>query len=66
MNWKLSKTNPRLQKTLSESLGISPYFAQLLVNRDIKTPEEAQDFLFGGLSSCHDPFLMKDMEKGAA
>ena len=38
-------------------------FAQLLVNRNIKTPEAAQDFLFGGLSACSDPFLMKDMHK---
>ncbi|MFC1570516.1 hypothetical protein ACFL4E_01905 [Candidatus Omnitrophota bacterium] len=48
MIWKTHETNPRLQKVLSETLGISPLFAQLLVNRDIKTPEAAQDFLFGG------------------
>ncbi|MFH1552553.1 MAG: single-stranded-DNA-specific exonuclease RecJ [Candidatus Omnitrophota bacterium] len=61
MIWKPHKANPRLQKVLSSALGISPVFAQLLVNRDISTPEQAQDFLFGKLSSCPDPFIMKGM-----
>ena len=65
MIWKIHKTNPRLQKNLSDNLGISPLFSQLLINRNVKTPEEAQDFLFGGLTACSDPYLMKDMEKGA-
>ncbi|MFC1548590.1 single-stranded-DNA-specific exonuclease RecJ [Candidatus Omnitrophota bacterium] len=64
MYWKICEANPRLQKVLSDALGVSPLFAQLLLNRDIKTPEEAQDFLFGELSSCPDPFLMKDMDRG--
>jgi single-stranded-DNA-specific exonuclease len=64
MRWKVHENNPRLQKTLSDALGVSPFFAQLLVNRDIRTPEQAQEFLFGGLSSCADPFLMKDMARG--
>ncbi|MBD3427019.1 MAG: single-stranded-DNA-specific exonuclease RecJ [Candidatus Omnitrophica bacterium] len=66
MHWKLQNTNPRLQKVLSDALGVTPLFAQLLLNRDIRTPEQAQQFLFGGLSSCHDPFLMKDMDRGVA
>lgn len=63
MIWKPYETNQRLQKLLSDGIGISPIVAQLLVNRGVRTPEQAQDFLFGGLSSCHDPFLMKDMSK---
>ena len=63
MMWKTYNVNPRLQKVLSDNLGISPVFAQVLVNRNIRTPEQAQEFLFGGMASCHDPFLMKDMEK---
>ncbi len=61
--WKLYETNPRMQKVLSDELGISPIFAQLLINRDIRTPGEAHHFLFGSFSSCHDPFLMKDMDR---
>jgi len=66
MIWKIHETNTRLQKVLSESLGISPLFAQLLVNRNLKTPEQAQDFLFGGISACRDPFLMKDMDRAVS
>ncbi|RKY43233.1 MAG: single-stranded-DNA-specific exonuclease RecJ [Candidatus Makaraimicrobium thalassicum] len=62
--WKVYEANPRLQQVLSSNLGISPVFAQLLLNRGIRTPEQAQKFLFGRLSSCNDPFLMKDMDRG--
>jgi len=62
--WKIYDTDPRLQSVLGDKLGITPVFAQLLLNRGIKTVEQAQFFLFGGLSSCYDPFLMKDMDKG--
>ncbi|MCK5451308.1 MAG: single-stranded-DNA-specific exonuclease RecJ [Candidatus Omnitrophica bacterium] len=63
MIWKLLETNPRIQHRLSESLGISPFFSQVLINRGITQPEDAQAFLFGDLSSCSDPFLMKDMDR---
>jgi single-stranded-DNA-specific exonuclease len=65
MIWKTHDSNPRLQKTLSESLGITPLFAQILINREIRTVEQAQSFLFGDLSSCHDPRLLKDMDRAA-
>ncbi|MFH1837603.1 MAG: single-stranded-DNA-specific exonuclease RecJ [Candidatus Omnitrophota bacterium] len=63
MQLKIHNTNLRLQGILSESLGVTPLFAQLLINRGVTTPGKAQTFLFGDLSSCHDPFLMKDMDK---
>ncbi|MGB3081789.1 MAG: single-stranded-DNA-specific exonuclease RecJ [Candidatus Omnitrophota bacterium] len=66
MTWKVYESNLRLQKVLSEALGTSPILAQLLLNRNVRTPEQAQNFLFGSLSDCHDPFLMKDMEKGVS
>ena len=66
MAWKVHESNLRLQKALSEALGTSPVLAQLLLNRDIRTPEQAQNFLFGTLSDCHDPFLMKDMPKAVS
>ncbi|MDP8258336.1 MAG: single-stranded-DNA-specific exonuclease RecJ [Candidatus Aadella gelida] len=66
MKWKSNGINQRLQGVLSEALGVTPLFAQLLVNRGITTPRDAKTFLFGDLSSCHDPFLMKDMDKAVA
>ncbi len=62
--WKIYNPNLRLQELLSRELGVSPVLAQLLVNRSIKTPREAQEFLFGSLADCHDPYLMKDMDRG--
>ena len=41
----------------------NPYFLQLLVSRGIKTFEEAKAFMLPELSSLHDPFLMKDMDR---
>jgi len=64
--WKVYDPNPRLRDTLCSEMGVSPLFAQILLNRGIITPVQAQSFLFGGLSSCHDPFLMKDMDKAVA
>jgi len=61
--WKIRDANTRLQDTLSEALGVTPVFAQLLLNRNIRTPEQAKEFLFGDLGACHDPFLMKDMDR---
>ncbi len=64
--WKVLEANPRLQKVLCSELGVSPIFAQLLVNRNIRTPEQAQMFLFGELRSCHDPFLLKGMAESVS
>ncbi|MFH1797879.1 MAG: single-stranded-DNA-specific exonuclease RecJ [Candidatus Omnitrophota bacterium] len=61
MKWEVYEPNPRLQKVLAESLGVSAACAQILTNRGLTSPEAARDFLFGGLFSCVDPFLMKDM-----
>jgi single-stranded-DNA-specific exonuclease len=62
-NWNVLEPNVRLQQSISSAVGLSPLFAQLLVNRGIRTPGDAEEFLFGDISSCHDPYLMKDMEK---
>ena len=62
MKWKVSEESPRQQKVLSVDLLVSPYLAQLLINRGMTTPLEARDFLFGDLSTCHDPYSMKDMD----
>ncbi|MDA3780835.1 MAG: single-stranded-DNA-specific exonuclease RecJ [Bacteroidales bacterium] len=46
---------------LSKSLNIDKVLSCLLVNRDVKTFEEAKAFFRPQLSNLHDPFLMKDM-----
>ena len=37
--------------------------AQILVNRDIKTPEQLKDFFSASLDNLHDPYLLPDMNK---
>ena len=48
---------------LGTILNIDKNLANLLVQRDIKTYEEARAFFRPDLTSLHDPFLMKDMDK---
>lgn len=48
---------------LSKELAISRQLANLLVQRDIKTFDEARAFFRPEISQLHDPFLMKDMDK---
>ncbi len=50
-------------KALSHELGIPLEIAQILVNRDIKDPDVAYQFLYGKLDSLHDPYLMKGMKE---
>lgn len=47
---------------LSEALQCPPLVAQLLVNREVRTFDEAKNFFRPDLSQLHDPFLMKNME----
>lgn len=47
---------------LSSVLGIDTVLANILVQRNIKTFEEARTFFRPSLDDLHDPFLMKDMD----
>lgn len=51
---------------LSQELGVDNIIANLLVQRNITTFEEAESFFRPSLDKLHDPFLMKDMEKAVA
>ncbi len=48
--------------TLSKVLGVDGLIAQLLIQRGIKTYDDAKSFFRPQLSELHDPFLMKDMD----
>jgi len=48
-------------KHLAGALDVSEALANLMVQRDIRTAEEARAFFVPDLSYLHDPFLMKDM-----
>src|SRR5690606_23667445 len=49
-------------KQLQTALGTSTIIAELLINRNIETFEQARIFFRPSLDQLHDPFLMKDMD----
>lgn len=51
---------------IAEAVGVSPITARLLYNRGYDTPEKAAAFMNTNISSLHDPYLMKDMDKAVA
>lgn len=48
---------------LSQKTNYNHIITNLLLQRGINTPEEAQAFFYPSLNMLHDPFLMKDMDK---
>ncbi len=62
--WILKKQGDSNEiKHLSAALNVNMTIARLLVQRGIKTFNEAKAFFRPRLSDLHDPFLMKDMDK---
>jgi single-stranded-DNA-specific exonuclease len=55
------KADDNLVAKLAGEVGVSRALANLMVQRNIKTPGEAKAFFEPDLSYLHDPFLMKDM-----
>lgn len=61
--WRIKeKANSEQIDKLVEELNISPVQANLLLQRNINTFEEAKAFFRPSLDDLHDPFLMKDMD----
>jgi len=50
-------------KQLSKELNIDQHLANLLVQRGIRSFDQAKTFFRPSLDDLHDPFLMKDMDK---
>ncbi|HHY13070.1 MAG TPA: single-stranded-DNA-specific exonuclease RecJ, partial [Thermoanaerobacterales bacterium] len=63
--WKYNeiKEDLELETKLIRELNLPKTIAKLLVNKGIKSVEEADLFLNPKLEDLYDPFLMKDMEK---
>lgn len=60
--WEAKKPDEQIVQSLMEKLDVSSMVASLLVNRGIKTEEEARAFLYD-TNSFHDPFLLKGMDE---
>ncbi|MBO7068350.1 MAG: single-stranded-DNA-specific exonuclease RecJ [Bacteroidaceae bacterium] len=64
--WEYNAPSEADQSTalsLADSLGINPVMGTLLVNRGIRTEEEARKFFRPQLTNLLDPFLFVDMQK---
>lgn len=48
---------------LAREVGIHPALGKLLLDRNIRTPQEARHFFRPQLTELHDPFLMNDMQQ---
>ncbi|MBF0456521.1 MAG: single-stranded-DNA-specific exonuclease RecJ [Nitrospirae bacterium] len=64
--WLLKRTNQDFLEYFARELDISPLAAQVLVNRDIRTPEKAKDFLLSTIDSIGDPFGLHGMERAVS
>ncbi len=61
--WKFKEKGEQADiKHLTKELEIHPILAELLVQRGIRTPEEANAYFEPSINNLHDPFLMKDMD----
>ncbi len=55
------KGDTAVVKQLATALSVSESLANLMVQRNITSPGEADAFFNPSLDYLHDPFLMKDM-----
>jgi single-stranded-DNA-specific exonuclease len=62
--WLLKERgDERVATTLATEMAVPAAVASLMVQRGITTKKQAEDFFNPSLSSLHDPFLMKDMNR---
>jgi single-stranded-DNA-specific exonuclease len=62
-NWIIKEQSGKDEiESLRSEFNIKDCLANLLIQRSIKTKEQAQAFFYPELTQLHDPFLMKDMD----
>ena len=61
--WQYQNPDIETSLMLAAELDISPLIARLLVNRDIKTVQDAETYLYPTYADLHSPFDMADMDK---
>jgi len=61
--WLVNRTNAEYLAYLSKAASISPVFAQVLINRGIRTVSDVHDFLHPSLAGLSDPFDLPGMKE---
>jgi single-stranded-DNA-specific exonuclease len=64
--WLINRTNPEFVRYLSHAASISPVFAQVLINRGLKTTADINDFLYPSITGFSDPFKLPSMKAAVA
>lgn len=62
--WEVSESDSSSGERFARELGIHPLISLILQSRGIATCDDARKFLYPSLGDLHNPFLMKDMDKG--
>ena len=61
--WRYCKQpSPEAIEALSKQINVNPYLSSILIQRGIRTFEDAKSFFRPSLQNLYDPFLMKDMD----
>ena len=61
--WRFRNADLDSSLALASEAGVSPFAAQLLINRGIKTAAEARAYLYPTFDELHSPFKLADMDK---
>ena len=61
--WRFKNSDFNKSIALASEAGISPFAAQLLINRGVKTAVEVRAYLHPTFDELHSPFKLADMDK---
>jgi len=61
--WNILQADDAEVRSLQTALGINEVLCRILVQRGVRTFDEARHFFRPQLTDLHDPWLMKDMDK---
>ena len=61
--WRFRNSDLDSSLALASEAGVSPFAAQLLINRGIETAAEARAYLYPTFDELHSPFQLADMDK---
>ena len=64
--WCIRPGDPVAEQTLMRECGVTPLQARLLLNRGVRTPAEAREFMNPAAAQILSPFLFQHMEKAVA
>ena len=61
--WRFRNADIDSSLALASEAGVSPFAAQMLINRGIETAVEARTYLYPTFDELHSPFKLADMDK---